>query len=282
MLGFTEDKTVGKVASSIGWVGGKLNDLGISDQLYEQAFEIMCQRVRKMVEVEFYVEKLRALAGDGPIGLSGCGDESPRSVGADMGYETGSSNSSPDHSTEYFDPASPPEFVTVDSPEDAYMDEPPVPAKKHRLGPRSGKGSSKVKRCSDDEYVLSPWLDARVIVAHMHVFLYDLYRHSYLNVHMHRLVPVSVLGRFGQCCECCHSCERHACPLTLVLTSHLILPTTHTHTHTHTHSHTHTHTHSHTLTHTQAAVTHRLLSSTMSCLARTVWPVTRVLVQSCL
>jgi hypothetical protein len=168
VLNFTGDRTVGKVALSIGWKDGKLNDLGISDVLMEQAFEIICQRVRKMVEVEFYIDKLRILVGDSPMGSfgksgggGGGGDESPR-FGTDMGYETGSSNSSPAHSTEYFDAASPPEFVVADAPDDGMEEESVAPpTKRERVSARRAPAEkgARLKRRSNDSYVVL-WLAA--------------------------------------------------------------------------------------------------------------------------
>eukprot|EP00038_Savillea_parva_P018470 m.23848 g.23848 ORF g.23848 m.23848 type:complete len:933 (-) comp4109_c0_seq1:197-2995(-) len=102
-LGITQDPIVNKIAASLGWDGTALANLGVSDGVYEQAFDIISHRVRKMVDVEGYIKQL---------------EHSMEESSADGGYETSSSsssseNSSPPHIAEYFSPDSPPaQFVT--------------------------------------------------------------------------------------------------------------------------------------------------------------------------
>eukprot|EP00035_Acanthoeca_spectabilis_P030894 m.11452 g.11452 ORF g.11452 m.11452 type:complete len:830 (+) comp4441_c0_seq2:243-2732(+) len=101
VLEITEDEAVGKIASSLGWDGKNMADLGVSDEMYEQAFQIVCHRVRKMVDSEGYIERLQSSLQDGGS--------------VDCGYETSSSSgASPPHYAEYFSPSSPPDqFVTA-------------------------------------------------------------------------------------------------------------------------------------------------------------------------
>lgn len=96
-------------------------DLGVSDEMYEQAFQIVCHRVRKMVDSEGYIERLQSSLQDG--GSVDCGYVcfcpliQPRSLTLywDCRYETSSSSgASPPHYAEYFSPSSPPDqFVTA-------------------------------------------------------------------------------------------------------------------------------------------------------------------------
>mmetsp|Transcript_35422 Transcript_35422/g.106691 ORF Transcript_35422/g.106691 Transcript_35422/m.106691 type:complete len:795 (+) Transcript_35422:323-2707(+) len=99
VLGITDDHAVGKVAHSLEWNGSTIADLGVPNEVYEQAFELVCHRVRKMVDSEGYIERLRANLEEGHV--------------SDGGYETGSANSTPVHDGEYFSPSSPPDHFVV-------------------------------------------------------------------------------------------------------------------------------------------------------------------------
>lgn len=118
VLGMDTDAVVAQVLQRLQWVPGQpLGDNpNVNEALYEKGFDVLTARVRKMVEEEGYIRQLQSNTYGQTVKPQ---PYTEKYLGVPDGYDTGyESNGSPAHSTESFDPSSPPEYMTAESPHD--------------------------------------------------------------------------------------------------------------------------------------------------------------------
>lgn len=111
VLGIHTDTVIAKVLQHLKWFPDQEFSLDehLDPMIYKNAFNVLTARVRKMVEDEKYIEKLIRNEPTGVIEREESYDTS------DTGYDSSASGRSPVHVTEYFNPESPPEFLSTAS-----------------------------------------------------------------------------------------------------------------------------------------------------------------------
>eukprot|EP00041_Stephanoeca_diplocostata_P029651 m.882891 g.882891 ORF g.882891 m.882891 type:complete len:900 (+) comp23599_c0_seq1:345-3044(+) len=111
VLGMHTDAVVAQVLQHLKWAPDQefLLDEQADPMIYKSAFDVLTARVRKMVEDEKYIEKVAQKESTGFIEQEESYDTS------DTGYDSSASGRSPIHASDYFNPESPPEFLSAAS-----------------------------------------------------------------------------------------------------------------------------------------------------------------------